>query len=479
MNDSQKLLAEFVANGSEPAFRELVTRYAGLVCSTANRLVGGDLHLAQDVAQAVFVDLARKAHKLAPDVMLGGWLHRDTCFVAANLMRSERRRQFRERQAAAMNDMQDHSETNLARLSPILDEAINQLGAADRALILLRFFEQRNLSAVGEALGSTENAVQKRLSRALEKLRGLLKHRGVALSAAALVTVLASESVTAAPAGLALSLSSSALFTASATPASTFTFLKFMAATKLKVALVSSIVIASVLTPLLVQRQAQAKVREQDSLLGQQRDQLAQLAGETERLANLTKQSNQSAREAQLAELLKLRGEAELLRGQTKEADALREENRRLRPPATTAALTPLQQRELVWAKQECAQGWARAFIAHAQANQGRLPDTFANAEPYLPKDVPQGTGVTSDQFEILYHGTLDSLTNQDPGLNVILFREKSLWPLANGDGSIKFGRFDALANGGAQYGSVPAGTLDDNFFSEYENSHIATPNSP
>jgi hypothetical protein len=166
-----------------------------------------------------------------------------------------------------------------------------------------------------------------------------------------------------------------------------------------------------------------------------------------------------------------------LLRIQTKDLATLREENRRLRPPAPTAQLTRLQQTELGWAKTECAAGWARAFLAYAQSNQGRLPDSFAQAEPYWPANVRQGTGVTSDQFEILYHGTLNSLTNLDPSLNVILFREKSLWLMVNADGSTKLGRIDVMANGQAQYGSVPAGIVDDSYYSDYENSHLAPPN--
>src|ERR1022692_3164375 len=103
MNDSQKLLADYVKNGSESAFQDLVARYINLVHSTAVRLVNGDSHLAEDITQTVFVDLARKAHTLPPEVMIGGWLHRDTCFVAGTTMRRERRRHIRERQAVAMN----------------------------------------------------------------------------------------------------------------------------------------------------------------------------------------------------------------------------------------------------------------------------------------------------------------------------------------------------------------------------------------
>ena len=104
MTDSWKLLEDYVENGSETAFRELVSRYINLVYSTAVRLVDSDTHLAEDVVQTVFMDLARQARALSKDVMLGGWLHRHTCFVAAKAMRSNRRRQFRERQAVEMGE---------------------------------------------------------------------------------------------------------------------------------------------------------------------------------------------------------------------------------------------------------------------------------------------------------------------------------------------------------------------------------------
>ena len=74
MTDSQTLVAEYVRTGSEPAFRELVERYLGLVYSSALRLVGGDTQFAEDVSQMVFLHLARKAHRLPREVMLGGWL---------------------------------------------------------------------------------------------------------------------------------------------------------------------------------------------------------------------------------------------------------------------------------------------------------------------------------------------------------------------------------------------------------------------
>ena len=139
MTDSQRLLADYVNNGSEAAFRELAARYLDLVYSTAVRLVGGDAHLAEDAAQTVFMDLARLAKNLSGEVRLGGWLHRHTCFVAAKILRGERRRRSRERRAFEMNPPQNLSEPHPGQIAPVLDEAINRLGAADRAAVLLRF----------------------------------------------------------------------------------------------------------------------------------------------------------------------------------------------------------------------------------------------------------------------------------------------------------------------------------------------------
>jgi RNA polymerase sigma factor (sigma-70 family) len=317
MTESQTLLVEFVNSGSEAAFRELVARYLDLVYSTAVRLAGGDMHMAEDVAQTVFVDLTRLAKNLSGEIRLGGWLHRHTCFVAAKTLRGERRRQFRERQAVEMNALPDHSQARLAEVAPILDEAINQLGAADRAAVLLRFYERLDFRSVGEALGTNEAAAQKRVSRALEKLHVLLKRRGVTLSAAALGSALTVEAVKAAPAGLAASISGTAVAGAAAGTANTLTLLKIMAATKFKTGLVAAVIVASIAIPLLVQRRAQARLVEQNKIWQRQSDQLAQLTADNQRLAGLLAQGNNSPppSDNQFGELLRLRGEVGRLKG--------------------------------------------------------------------------------------------------------------------------------------------------------------------
>ena len=316
MTDAQQLLAQYVATSSETAFRELVARYVDLVYSAAVRLTNGDTHLAEDVAQTVFADLARMAHTFSREVMLGGWLHRHTCFVASNTMRSERRRQARERQAVEMNALEDHSAANLALLAPILDEAVNQLSPEDRAAILLRFFEQHDFRSVGEALGSNEEAARKRVDRALDKLHSLLKVRGVALSGAALATTLAAHSVTAAPAGFAMTISTVALASAATSVGTSLTVLQIMSMTKLKVGIITAVVAAGVAIPWVMQHQAQTRLTEANEALGQQTRRSGELAAENQRLARLASQTTSTpvVTNGPSLELLRLRGEVTRLR---------------------------------------------------------------------------------------------------------------------------------------------------------------------
>jgi RNA polymerase sigma factor (sigma-70 family) len=337
MNDQRTLLAQYVENGSEQAFRELVTRYVDLVYSSAVRLVGGDTHLAQDVVQIVFADFARLSGTFSKDVMLGGWLHRRTCHVATTVMRGNRRRQHRERQAVEMNALHENPDAGSGQIASVLDEAINQLNGQDRTAIVLRFFEQCDLRSVGGALGSSEDAAQKRVARALEKLRGLLARRGVALSVAGLATILTAEAVTAAPIGLAASVSTAALATSAAGGGLTLIFLKLMAMSKLKIA-VSTVVVAGLGTAVVIEHQAQTKLRDENAVLRQQTDQVAALQGENERLSNLLAQANgnQLSKE-QLSELLRLRGEIGSLRRQTNDLGKLRAENQQLRSSLATA----------------------------------------------------------------------------------------------------------------------------------------------
>ena len=282
MTESQRLLAEYVQGSSEAAFREIVTRYLDLTYSTALRLVDGDAHLAQDVTQLVFIDLARMACTLSREVMLGGWLHRHCCFVARKVMRGERRRAARERQAIEMNALRDDSQVSVSEIAHILDDAIDQLSTQDRASIVLRFFEQRDFRSVGEVLGISENTARMRVTRALEKLGKLLKRQGIACSAAALGTALATEAVASAPVGMAMTITGAAVASAATGTATTLTILKIMSLTKLQLC-VTALVIAGVATPILIQRHSQLKLREQNESLQRR---IAQLQADNENLSS-------------------------------------------------------------------------------------------------------------------------------------------------------------------------------------------------
>jgi RNA polymerase sigma factor (sigma-70 family) len=192
MSDDTELLHAYLRDGSETAFRELVVRHVPFVLAAARRIVGGDEHLAQDVAQMVFADLAAKAALLPPGVILGGWLHRHTCFSAAKAVRAERRRRVRERTAMELNTINESSaqDSHWLQLAPVLDEALLKLTAVDRDAIILRYFERHDMRAIGEALGITRDAAQKRVLRALDRLRAILAGGGVTFSSALLAAAL-------------------------------------------------------------------------------------------------------------------------------------------------------------------------------------------------------------------------------------------------------------------------------------------------
>ena len=208
--DDSRLLREFVERRSDAAFAEIVARHADLVYSAALRQTG-EPESAREAAQAVFADLARKAATLPAGVVLAGWLYRGARFAALGYLRAERRRQARETQAMELLNANTASDPEWRHLEPILDEAMASLDDPERDAVVLRFFEKRDLSTVGAAFGVSEDAAQKRVSRALDKLREFFLRRGVTVSVSTLAAGLFANAVHAAPAGLAASWCTGAL----------------------------------------------------------------------------------------------------------------------------------------------------------------------------------------------------------------------------------------------------------------------------
>ena len=166
--DSRLLLARYVRNRDEEAFREIVSNYFGLVQATALRRVNNDLARAGDITQIVFIDLARQASRLSSRTLLGSWLYKHTCFVASKFVRSEQRRVFREKEASQMltNDSRDDA---WAEVAPLLDTAILELNTADQSAIVLRFFERQDLRSIGAVFNL---AKMQRKNGSNEQLRG-------------------------------------------------------------------------------------------------------------------------------------------------------------------------------------------------------------------------------------------------------------------------------------------------------------------
>ena len=209
MSDDMALVREFAASHSEPAFATLVQRHLGLVHSAALRQVG-DAHLAEAIAQAVFLILARKAPSLGPKTILSAWLYRTTRYAAGDALKANRRRQAREQEAYMQSTLNQPDADTWAQLAPLLDDAMAELGETDRAALVLRFFENKTVGEIAGALRMEEAAAQKRVGRALEKLRKIFSKRGVTLSATLIASAVSVNSVMAAPIGLAAAVTATA-----------------------------------------------------------------------------------------------------------------------------------------------------------------------------------------------------------------------------------------------------------------------------
>jgi len=257
--DDSALLRQFAENNSDEAFAALVQRHVNLVYSVGLRQTGNP-HASEEITQAVFIILARKAATLRHEQALTSWLFQAARLTANNFIRGEARRRHREGEAYMQSIMNEAGTEVWPRIAPLLDDAVAKLREKDRRAILLRFYEGRNLREVGLALGTSEAAAEKRVSRALEKLRKFFTKRGVDSTAATIAETISIHSVQAAPVALAKSVTAVAVVKGSTAAASILTLvkgtMKTMAWSKIKIATAISagvILLASVSTLVVAQ----------------------------------------------------------------------------------------------------------------------------------------------------------------------------------------------------------------------------------
>ena len=444
-----ELLRDYAERRSEAAFAELVRRHIDLVYSAALRMCRSP-SIAEDVTQSVFMALAQSPGRLVARPALSGWLHRTTQNLAANAVRAEVRRRAREQQAAAMTEPSPSADPAWEQLAPHLDDAIRELNDQDRDAVLLRYFQRKSAREIAATLGLNEEVAQKRVERAVVRLKGLLETRGVTISSTLILAALATHSVQAAPAGLAAAACSAALAHATATTGLTVTFFKFMAMTKLKATLVSAIALATITTPLAFQYHAQARLRGENDSLRQQLNQQVKLAAENERLSTLIEQSARTNSQllpgAELNELLRLRGEVSRLRSESRELARLKNAETQNPVARLRQELAQMPERDIPelrslkedkWA-QDAARGkldteegvretlgnlrraakirfafaLGQALNKYIKTANGQLPNDVSDLKPFFD---PPADDAALQRYQMLHAGKLSDLAPEEP----------------------------------------------------------------
>jgi len=326
----QQLLQDYTGRRSETAFAELVRRHVDFVFSAALRMVR-DAQLAEDVTQSVFVALAQNAAQLAGRPVLSGWLHLTVRNLAAKTVRSEVCRRAHEQEAAAMNELLSaEPDAVWEHIAPHLDTALGELDEADRDALLLRYFERKSAREMAQTLGVSDEAAQKRVNRAVERLRKSFAARGVTVGASGLAVVISASAVQAAPAGLAAAISAAAAVAGTTlTTAATATATQTIAMTILQKAIIGAALAVAVGTGIYEARH-NSKLRDQVKVLQQQQtplpEQIQQLQRErenaTNRLASLADEVARNQKDN--LELLRLRGMVGVARRAIGEAEQLR-----------------------------------------------------------------------------------------------------------------------------------------------------------
>jgi RNA polymerase sigma factor (sigma-70 family) len=313
MTSDLQLLQNYTRNKSEESFASLVNRHLNLVYSAALRQVGSQ-QLAEEVVQSAFIDLARQAQKLAPDTILSAWLYQVTRRTAINVVRGEARRKIRERISCELT-IQNAPSHGESPFEALLDEAMDALNKTDRTAILLRFFENKSLSEVAQILGATDNATQKRIGRAVGRLREFFARRGVEVGASGLVAAISANAVQAAPLKLAATIPTASVISATThLGAITISMTKAITMTTLQKTCIGT-AFALVLGMGFFEAQKVSTLKTRIQVLQTQQEPLA------ERIRQMQDEREETARQ-----LTALRSDNERLKGNTSELVRLRNE---------------------------------------------------------------------------------------------------------------------------------------------------------
>jgi RNA polymerase sigma-70 factor (ECF subfamily) len=229
------LLRQFTETGDAEAFSEITRRYAGLVYGTCLR-VTGDAECARDATQDTFFQLLKHAGRVTGS--LGGWLHQVATRRAVDLVRRDTARRERERAFAAGSAQETDA---WAEVSPLVDEAMNEIEPGQRDLLLQHFLQGESTVQMAAAEGVSQPTMSRRVEAALEQLRERLRKKGVGVAAAVLGTTLAGTAQEA-PAMVLAELGKMALTTSGSVAASTATATALGINTKLAIAAVIVVV---------------------------------------------------------------------------------------------------------------------------------------------------------------------------------------------------------------------------------------------
>jgi RNA polymerase sigma factor (sigma-70 family) len=305
------LMREYVSGASEEAMAQLVHRHVDLVYSAAFRVLRNAC-LSEEVTQRVFIALARNAVQLQGRAALSGWLHETTRNFAITTVRSEERRRAREQEAAKLSDLdRDETERTWERIAPHVDESLAQLDEADRDVILWRYFERKTAREIAERLGLTEEAAQKRATRALDRLRSIFARRGLGLSATGFPAILSMHGIQVAPAGVTASVIGVAGIHGTAI-ATTSTIGLLMASTKIKVGMAALLLAGASTQIALLQRNT--RLREEIAMMRRKNAEPDPSAQASRQSARSAEGSQEQQRRPEIAELMRLRNEVARLR---------------------------------------------------------------------------------------------------------------------------------------------------------------------